>query len=176
MVERRIFLIGVGVLLSGGIDAFSHIATAHADGGGEDALAAEDISQDQVLGSEGTDQAWIEPQAEQTQTVKEIVYFNPPTPEQKAVIKKIIWDKCTEAGVDVVHFTNVIQRESEFNPYARNESGAEGLAQFMPGTWDYIQTKFFPERILNKFDPSDHMDAAIVLQKTQGWVPWGEWR
>lgn len=38
------------------------------------------------------------------------------------------------AGIDPTYFVNQIQAESGFNPNAISSAGAEGIAQFMPGT------------------------------------------
>jgi soluble lytic murein transglycosylase-like protein len=38
-------------------------------------------------------------------------------------------------GIDPDIAVAQIQQESGFNPYARSRVGAQGIAQFMPGTW-----------------------------------------
>src|SRR5215218_5502378 len=51
-----------------------------------------------------------------------------------------------------------IYAESNFNPFARSPAGAEGIAQFMPGTAEAIGLR-------NPFDPEQAIDAQAHLMR-----------
>ncbi len=53
-----------------------------------------------------------------------------------------------------------IHQESSWNPKARSAVGAEGLAQFMPGTARWI-SQTYPDQ-LGRFDPWDPQQAALA--------------
>lgn len=56
-------------------------------------------------------------------------------------------------GVDPNLYVNQIEQESHFNPQAVSQAGAQGIAQFMPGTAAGIGLK-------NPFDPISALDAG----------------
>jgi soluble lytic murein transglycosylase-like protein len=66
------------------------------------------------------------------------------------------------AGIDSAAFVRQIQQESGFNPNAGSPAGAEGIAQFMPGTAASMG--------VNPYDPSSalhgaaHMMAGLAAQ------------
>ncbi len=51
-----------------------------------------------------------------------------------------------------------IYAESNFNPFARSPAGAQGIAQFMPGTADSYGLR-------NPFDPEQAIDAQARLMR-----------
>jgi soluble lytic murein transglycosylase-like protein len=56
------------------------------------------------------------------------------------------------AGIDPTYFLKQIQQESGFNPTAKSSAGAEGIAQFMPGTAAGLG--------VNPWDPAASLKAA----------------
>tara|TARA_R110000787_G_scaffold84374_5_gene180896 strand:+ start:2448 stop:3017 length:570 start_codon:yes stop_codon:yes gene_type:complete len=48
--------------------------------------------------------------------------------------QQLAYDIAVQEGIDPDLFTRLVQAESSFNPNARSEAGAIGLAQLMPGT------------------------------------------
>lgn len=69
-----------------------------------------------------------------------------------AEIQQLVAEKARAYGIDERIALAQIKQESGFNPNARSPVGAQGLAQFMPGT-----AKRFG--LANPFDPAQAMDA-----------------
>jgi len=61
----------------------------------------------------------------------------------------------TQAGIDPGVFVNQIQQESGFNPRASSPAGAQGIAQFMPGTAAGMG--------INPWDPASALAGAARL-------------
>jgi hypothetical protein len=61
-------------------------------------------------------------------------------------------------GVSAHLLAAQLYAESNFNPFARSPAGAEGIAQFMPGTADAIG-------LADPFDPSASIDAQAHLMR-----------
>ncbi len=61
-----------------------------------------------------------------------------------------------------------LHQESSWNPHARSAVGAEGLAQFMPGTARWIAQQF-PDQ-LGHFDPWDPQQAAMAAAIYDKWL------
>lgn len=70
----------------------------------------------------------------------------------KAEIQQLVVEKARAFGIDERIALAQIKQESAFNPNARSGAGAQGLAQFIPGT-----AKRFG--LANPFDPVQAMDA-----------------
>lgn len=69
-----------------------------------------------------------------------------------AEIQNLVVQKARQYGIDERVALAQIKQESGFNPNAKSRVGAQGLAQFMPGT-----AKRFG--LANPFDPVQAMDA-----------------
>jgi hypothetical protein len=68
----------------------------------------------------------------------------------------LIEDAAAASGLPVDYFTRLIWRESSFRPWAVSPVGAQGIAQFMPGT--------AAERgLLDPFDPLQAIPASAQL-------------
>ena len=93
-----------------------------------------------------SDQNNLELQAHETQ-VAASGYQGPTITLSHSQYVAIAEQDATNAGISPVYFTRQIQVESGFNPNAYSPGGAEGIAQFEPGTaaglginpWDPIQ-------------------------------------
>lgn len=70
----------------------------------------------------------------------------------KDQIKQIVVAAAQKYGINPAIALAQIQAESNFNPNARSSAGAQGLAQFMPGTARQYGLK-------NPFDPAQSMEA-----------------
>ncbi|MCU7123651.1 transglycosylase SLT domain-containing protein [Salmonella enterica] len=66
-------------------------------------------------------------------------------------------------GMDapVADFAGQFQQESGWNPAARSPVGAQGMAQFMPSTADWISTQFPALREREPFNPSWAVRALV---------------
>ncbi|SRR5258707_4748765 len=69
----------------------------------------------------------------------------------------IAWNAATYAGIDPNLFERQINQESGFNPWAVSPAGAEGIAQFMPGTASAMG--------VNPWDPTSSLYGAASLMK-----------
>jgi hypothetical protein len=68
----------------------------------------------------------------------------------------LIEDAAAASGLPVDYFTRLIWRESSFRPWVVSPVGAQGIAQFMPGT--------AAERgLLDPFDPLQAIPASAQL-------------
>ena len=79
----------------------------------------------------------------------------PPMTLPKSAYVAIAQQAATNAGISPVYFTRQINQESGFNPNAISPSGAEGIAQFMPGTARGLG--------INPWDPNAALNAAAHL-------------
>lgn len=71
----------------------------------------------------------------------------------------MVRDAAVAAGINADIAQAQIQAESNFNPAARSGVGAQGLAQFMPGTWAIYGQGGDP------FNPDDAIPAYIAYLK-----------
>ena len=80
--------------------------------------------------------------------------------EAEAPSKKEICEELSSAaianGVPVRFFTRLIWQESRFDPVALSRAGAQGIAQFMPGTAANAQ-------LANPFDPTSAISKSAEL-------------
>ena len=76
----------------------------------------------------------------------------PPMMLPKSAYVAIAQQAATSAGISPVYFVRQINQESGFNPNAISPSGAEGIAQFMPGTAAGLG--------INPWDPNAALNAA----------------
>jgi soluble lytic murein transglycosylase len=88
-------------------------------------------------------------------------------PEAKSDIKayfnrydKIIDQAARNNGVDSSLVKAVIRAESDFNPEAVSNKGAEGLMQLMPETSEELE-------VTNPFDPDENIQAGVRYLKKQ---------
>jgi Transglycosylase SLT domain len=79
----------------------------------------------------------------------------PPMTLPKSQYVAIAQQDASNAGISPDYFTRQINQESGFNPYAVSPSGAEGIAQFEPGTAAGLG--------INPFDPLAALNAAAHL-------------
>jgi hypothetical protein len=77
-------------------------------------------------------QSDLQIQAQETQTA--VVSHEPPLTLSHSQYVAIAEQDATNVGISPTYFVRQIQLESGFNPYALSPSGAQGIAQFMPGT------------------------------------------
>lgn len=75
------------------------------------------------------------------------------SPDYQAIARQF----ATAAGLDPGIFVNQIQRESGFNPRASSPAGAQGIAQFMPGTAASMG--------VNPWDVNSALQGAATLDK-----------
>jgi soluble lytic murein transglycosylase-like protein len=101
----------------------------------------------------------VPPAAASVGTPPEIVQV----PESAALYRRTIEVAAAEVwGIEAspARLAAQIHQESRFNPKARSSAGAEGLAQFMPGTARWIAEQF-PDK-LGQFDPWDGEQAVLA--------------
>ena len=81
---------------------------------------------------------------------------DPASDNAVAVLCGIVEDSARTSGLPVNFFTRLIWRESAFQPHAVSPAGAQGVAQFMPGTAS--------ERgLADPFDPAAAIPASARL-------------
>ena len=81
--------------------------------------------------------------------------------------------KALELGLDPIKFEQVGDCEGRWNQFAHNPSGASGLFQIMPRTWQNILDKFLPSKpYRNIWDAEDNIEAAATLWKKDGSWHW----
>lgn len=78
-------------------------------------------------------QTSLQVQAQQTRAAS-IASGVPPLTISHSQYVAIAEQDATDVGIPPTYFVRQIQQESGFNPNAQSPSGAEGIAQFMPGT------------------------------------------
>jgi soluble lytic murein transglycosylase-like protein len=84
-------------------------------------------------------------------------------PDSATVYRRVIESAAAEVWGEQASPSRLaaqIDKESRFNPRARSNVGAEGLAQFMPSTTRWI-AKEFPDR-LGTYDPWDAEQAVLA--------------
>ncbi|GAA1923671.1 NlpC/P60 family protein [Streptantibioticus ferralitis] len=59
-----------------------------------------------------------------------------------------------------------LQQESGWNPTARSDAGAEGIAQFLPSTWATYGMDANGDGVANIWDPADAIPSAAVYDCT----------
>ena len=64
----------------------------------------------------------------------------------------------------------VMRCESGGNEFANNPSGASGLFQFMPSTWEWVMDEEYPGSV---WDGMRNIEAAAILSK--GGTDWSHW-
>lgn len=64
----------------------------------------------------------------------------------------------------------VMRCESGGNEFAKNPSGASGLFQFMPSTWEWVMDEEYPGSV---WDGMRNIEAAAILSK--GGTDWSHW-
>jgi soluble lytic murein transglycosylase-like protein len=80
------------------------------------------------------------------------------------------------AGISPVYFVRQINQESGFNPYAVSPAGAEGIAQFEPGTaaglginpWDPIQALQGAAKLMASYNKKYDGNYAMALAAYNG--------
>src|SRR5713101_5964764 len=72
-----------------------------------------------------------------------------------------------QAGIDANIFVRQIQQESGFNPNAVSPAGAQGIAQFMPGTARGLG--------INPFNPQQALNAAARYDANNLRAYGGDW-
>ncbi len=80
----------------------------------------------------------------------------PATDNALATLCGIVETAAKEEGLPVNFFTRLIWRESAFRPGAVSPAGAQGVAQFMPGTAS-------ERRLADPFDPASAIPASAKL-------------
>ena len=73
-----------------------------------------------------------------------------------AILCGIVEDSAKAEGLPVNFFTRLIWRESAFQPHAVSPAGAQGVAQFMPGTAS-------DRGLADPFDPASAIPASAKL-------------
>lgn len=92
-------------------------------------------------------------------------------PEVNAMYRRWVEQAVAEEwGVDgsPARLAAQLHQESRWDASARSPVGAEGLAQFMPGTARWIAQKF-PDK-LGQFDPADPQQAALAAAVYDAWL------
>lgn len=68
---------------------------------------------------------------------------------------------------------DIIKCESGWRDYVKNkDSTAYGLAQFIDGTWIYVQDKWNMD--LDRYSYNDQLYATVRLLEEEGWKHWTE--
>lgn len=75
-------------------------------------------------------------------------------------------DAARRHGVPEDLFLRLVQQESNFNPNARSNKGAIGLAQLMPGTAQYLR--------VDPNDPAENLEGGARYLKEQ-YRKFGQW-
>ncbi len=79
----------------------------------------------------------------------------PPMTIPRSQLVVLAEQDATNAGISPVYFVRQITLESGFNPYAVSPGGAEGIAQFEPGTAAGLG--------INPFNPTQALQAAAQM-------------
>ncbi|MER6913923.1 bifunctional lytic transglycosylase/C40 family peptidase [Streptomyces sp. NPDC000594] len=78
----------------------------------------------------------------------------------RVLIKDAVKDACPQVTASLL--AAQLYTESNFNPKARSPVGAQGIAQFMPGTWAAHGVDGNKDRRKDPFDPEDAVPAAVA--------------
>ena len=81
-----------------------------------------------------------------------------PIPAPPVRIKELVERSAQAHQVDPLLIHSVIQVESNYNPYAVSNKGAEGLMQLMPSTSRMLG-------VVNSFDPVENIEAGVKYLK-----------
>jgi len=81
-----------------------------------------------------------------------------PIPNPPAHISELVERSARTHQVDPLLVQSVIQVESNYNPYAVSNKGAEGLMQLMPSTSRMLG-------VTNSFDPVENIEAGVKYLK-----------
>lgn len=112
------------------------------------------------------------PQPTATQTTTSLPVMNLPKSQYIAIAQQ----DATAAGISPVYFVRQINQESGFNPYAVSPAGAEGIAQFEPGTaaglginpWDPVQALRGAAQLMAGYNRNYGGDYAKALAAYNG--------
>lgn len=112
------------------------------------------------------------PQPTTTQTTTSLPIMNLPKSQYIAIAQQ----DATAAGISPVYFVRQINQESGFNPYAVSPAGAEGIAQFEPGTaaglginpWDPVQALRGAAQLMAGYNRNYGGDYAKALAAYNG--------
>jgi len=143
MIKRR----SIQCSLAAALTALSFVSNAHA----APSLASEQPvdsrpSSDGIAASNGADNSDLAPNASETPQ------NHPPESEHSALVTsdkrrcETLEGAAASQGLPVDFFTRLIRQESNFDPKAISRAGAQGIAQFMPGTarWRGLSDPFEP--------------------------------
>lgn len=74
-------------------------------------------------------------------------------PEQYRDLVLAAGSRCSQIAPSLI--AAQIEVESNWNPNAKSYAGAQGISQFMPGTWDSVGEDFNKDGKINVWDPAD---------------------
>lgn len=145
--------VSIQCILPAALIALSFVSNAHA----APSLAFEQpadgrFSADGIPISNGTDNSDLAPNASKTPQT------HPPESEHSALVTsdkmrcETLEGAAASQGLPVDFFTRLIRQESNFDPKAISRAGAQGIAQFMPGTarWRGLADPFEPVEALRE--------------------------
>lgn len=81
-----------------------------------------------------------------------------PAPRDTTEVKRMAREAATAHAIPIDYFLRLINQESGFNERAISRAGAQGIAQFMPGTAAMRGLK-------NPFDPAEALPKSAALLK-----------
>jgi Transglycosylase SLT domain len=84
------------------------------------------------------------------------VAATPPHAQANPTLRKMAEDAATAHTLPVGYFLRLIRQESGFNPNSVSRAGAQGIAQFMPGT-------AFDRGLRDPFDPAEALPKSAEL-------------
>ena len=111
------------------------------------------------------------------------VFAEPQTESVAQTICRLIEGAAKQHELPVAFFTRLIWRESSFRPHVTSPAGAQGIAQFMPGTANErgladpaAETLVVPDEGLERPDPlmiSDQPTVLVIGDRPSGGVGGG---